>query len=193
MTLEEAKALMNERSIKALQDMVSENILIDTSKKSACDILMNAFCRAVNENVIHKTSLNEYFVKVLNSTTNTLSETKLGDLLTCIHAKQPDMVCIFTLYTPDMTNVIEEWVFKTHTPTFNAMYEFVITHFNITPIMIRTELSKTLKTTIANNLAQFAFKYSQTDNHSDMRVSVTTITRLVNMMGHIITCEFKEV
>ena len=66
MTVEEAKALMTPTAISHLKDMVSENIIIDTSKKSACDIIMAAMCKAVETDVIHKTSLNQQFVNVLN-------------------------------------------------------------------------------------------------------------------------------
>lgn len=196
MTLEEAKALMQPTAVQHLNEMVSESIVIDVSKKSACDILMSALCRAVTEEgVIKKTSLNEYFIKMLNSATNTLSQTKLGDLFELLHTKQPNVVCIFTLWTPNMDDTINEWVFKTTTPTFNAMYEFIIKHFEITPQMIREKLSEKLKHTIANNVAQFALKYSMASDkeRSEYVVSITTITRLVNMMGYIITCEFKEV
>ena len=62
MTLEEARALMAPSAIQHLKDMVSENIIIDTSKKCACDIIMAAFCKAIETDVIHKTSLNDQFV-----------------------------------------------------------------------------------------------------------------------------------
>lgn len=193
MTIEEAKKLMNEANLKHLKDMVSENIVIDTSRKSACDIIMSAMCRAVNDGVIKKTSLNEQFVSILNSTTNTISQSKLGDFLRLMNTKQPDIACVITLYTGDMSEVINEWVFKTPNPTFNHMYEYVIDYFKITPEMIRKDLSKVLKQTIANNVAQFAVKYQLTDNKDELVVSITTITRLVNMTGNIITCEFKEI
>ena len=109
-----------------------------------------------------------------------------------LNERQPEIGCVFTLYDGTM-EPIEEWVFKTANPTFNGMYEYVIKYFQITPSMIREKLSTVLKQTIANNIAQFCLKYQSTDNHDDMVVSVTTITRLVNMMNHIITCEFREV
>ena len=195
MTIEEAKALMQPTAVQHLKDVVAENVVIDTSKKSACDILMSAFCKAVTDEtpVIKKSSLNEYFVHMLNGTTNTMSQSKLGELMTLLNERQPEVACVITLYNSDMTDVINEWVFKTPNPTFNGMYEFVIDHFKITPSMIREKLSTVLKQTIANNIAQFCLKYQSTDNHNDMIVSITTITRLVNMMGAIITCEFKEV
>ena len=193
MTIEEARALMAPSALQHLKDMVNENIVIDTSKKSACDIIMAAFCKAIEDNVIHKTSLNDQFVGMLNSSTNTMSQTKLGDLLALLNEKQPNIACIITLYTPDMNDVIEEWIFKTPNPSFNKMYEFIMAHFEITPEKIRKEMSKVLKQTIANNVAQFALKYSTSDNTDDMVVSITTITRLVNMMNHIITCQFIEI
>ncbi len=195
MTIEEARALMQPTAVQHLKDVVAENVVIDVSKKSACDILMSAFCKAVTDEnpVIKKSSLNDYFVHMLNGTTNTMSQSKLGDLIALLNEHQPNVVCIFTLYNGDMTDVINEWVFKTNTPTFNGMYEFIIEYFKITPSMIRERLSTVLKQTIANNIAQFTLKYQSTDKHDDMIVSITTITRLVNMMGAIITCEFKEV
>jgi hypothetical protein len=92
-----------------------------------------------------------------------------------------------------MSDVIEEWVYKTANPTFNRLYEFVVDYFKITPEMIRKDMSKVLKQTISNNVAQFTLKYNQTADHDSLVVSITTITRLVNMVGHIITCEFREV
>lgn len=193
MTLEEARALMAPSAIQHLKDMVSENIIIDTSKKCACDIIMSAFCKAVETDVIHKTSLNDQFVTMLNSSTNTMSQSKLGELLKTVQAKQPNIACVITLFTPDMSDVIEEWVYKTSNPTFNRLYEYVIEYFKITPEMIRKDMSKVLKQTISNNVAQFTLKYQQTADHDSLVVSITTITRLVNMVGHIITCEFREV
>ena len=192
MTLEEAKALMQPTAIQHLKDMVAENVVIDVSKKSACDILMSAFIKAVEDDVIHKLSLNQAFVNMLNSTTNTMSQSKLGDLMKLLNERQPEIGCVFTLYDGNM-EPIEEWIFKTPNPKFNGMFEYVIAYFNITPAMIREKLAMVLKQTIANNIAQFCLKYQTTDNHDDMVVSVTTITRLVNMMNHIITCEFREV
>lgn len=192
MTLDEAKALMQPTAVQHLKDMVAENVVIDTSKKSACDILMSAFIKAVKDDTIHKLSLNQGFVNMLNSTTNTMSQSKLGDLMKLLNERQPEIGCVFTLYDGTM-EPIEEWVFKTPNPTFNGMYEYVINYFQITPGMIREKLSTVLKQTIANNIAQFCLKYQSTTNHDDMVVSVTTITRLVNMMNHIITCEFREV
>jgi hypothetical protein len=193
MTLEEARALMAPSAIQHLKDMVSENIIIDTSKKCACDIIMAAFCKAIETDVIHKTSLNDQFVTMLNSSTNTMSQSKLGELLKTVQVKQPNIACVITLFTPDMSDVIEEWVYKTANPTFNRLYEFVIDYFKITPEMIRKDMSKVLKQTISNNVAQFTLKYNQTADHDSLVVSITTITRLVNMVGHIITCEFREV
>jgi hypothetical protein len=192
MTLDEAKALMQPTAVQHLKDMVAENVVIDTSKKSACDILMSAFIKAVEDDTIHKLSLNQGFVNMLNSTTNTMSQSKLEDLMKLLNERQPEIGCVFTLYDGTM-EPIEEWVFKTTNPTFNGMYEYVIKYFQITPSMIREKLSTVLKQTIANNIAQFCLKYQSTDNHDDMVVSITTITRLVNMMNHIITCEFREV
>ena len=193
MTVEEAKALMTPTAISHLKDMVSENIIIDTSKKSACDIIMAAMCKAVEMDVIHKTSLNQQFVNVLNSSTNTISQTKLGDFLALMNQRQPNIACVITLWKPDMSEVMEEWIFKTPNPTFNKTYEYVVDTFHITPDIVRRELSKVLKPTIANNVAQFTMKYATSPNKDELVVSITTITRLVNMVNHIITCEFKEI
>ena len=195
MTVEEAKALMQPTAVQHLKDVVAENVVIDVSKKSACDILMAAFCKAVTDDppVIRKSSLNDYFVNMLNGTTNTMSQSKLGDLFKLLTERQPEIGCVFTLYNGDMTEVINDWIFKTTNPTFNKMFEFVVERFEITPQMIREQLSTVLKQTIANNIAQFTLKYQTSKNHDDMVVSITTITRLVNMTNNIITCEFREV
>jgi hypothetical protein len=50
-----------------------------------------------------------------------------------------------------------------------------------------------LKPTIANNIGQFLVRYeNRSDDDDDMTVSITTITRLVNMEDHLIMAEFKE-
>jgi hypothetical protein len=54
---------------------------------------------------------------------------------------------------------------------------------------------KMLKTTIVNNVAQFVAKYSQLTSEEAKRnesISISTITRLVNMSNHLLVAEFKE-
>jgi hypothetical protein len=92
-----------------------------------------------------------------------------------------------------MGRVLEEWVFTGPIVSFDGIFEYVIKKFDITPQTIREKLSQMLKPTIANNIGQFVSRYLNHDDDDDLVVSITTISRLVNMEGHIILAEFKEV
>lgn len=192
-SLEEAKSLMSEASLDNLKNVVTTKPVINMDKKTSNDILMQALCKAVTDDVIHDTSLDAKLVKLLNAETNSISQMKLGEVLTSIRKKQPNMACVIQLLTPDMGRVLEEWVFTGPIVSFDGIFEYVIKKFDITPQTIREKLSQMLKPTIANNIGQFVSRYLNHDDDDDLVVSITTISRLVNMEGHIILAEFKEV
>ena len=192
-SLEEAKSLMSEASLDNLKNVVTTKPVINMDKKTSNDILMQALCKAVTDDVIHDTSLDSKLVKLLNAETNSISQMKLGEVLTSIRKKQPNMACVIQLLTPDMGRVLEEWVFTGPIVSFDGIFEYVIKKFDITPQTIREKLSQMLKPTIANNIGQFVSRYLNHDDDDDLVVSITTISRLVNMEGHIILAEFKEV
>ena len=138
-------------------------------------------------------SLDDKTIKLLNSPTNTLSQAKLGEILSKIREYQPNMVCVISLMTQDMSKTLHEWVFTGPITKFNKMFETVIRDFSITPASIRAKMVNTLKPTIVNNIAQLIAKYENTDDKEDINVSINTITRLVNMEEHLLFAEFKEV
>ena len=67
----------------------------------------------------------------------------------------------------------------------------IIKMFEITPALVRNKMSETLKCTIVNNIAQCVAKYNNGD--PDNNVSITTVTRLVNMCDHLIYADFEDV
>ena len=69
---------------------------------------MGALCKAVLDDVIHVESLDEKIIKLLNSPTNTLSQSKLKYVLNVVHETQPRIKCIITIMTPDMKDTLFE-------------------------------------------------------------------------------------
>lgn len=196
-SLEDAKALVSPESISKLKSIVTPKPIINMEAKVNNDIVMAALCNAVNSGVIKMGSLDERLVKLLNSSTNTLSAVKLGNILTQIRKSQPTMCCVISLKTSGMSSdIIEEWTFTGPEVHFNKIFEYVIDRFDITPSLIRTKMTEMLKTTIVNNVAQLVAKYNslETDEEKkELPISISTITRLVNMSGHLLFAEFKDV
>lgn len=191
-TLDEAKSMMSQDAIDKLKSVVSTKPTINMESKVNNDILMQALCRAVTDDVIHVTSLSEKIIKLLNSATNTLSQTKLGAILTKIRENQPNIVCVVSLMSVDMSETLHEWVFTGPVVKFNDIFETVVNEFNITAGVVRNKLVNTLKPTIVNNIAQLIAKYENTEDKDSISVSINTITRLVNMENRLLFAEFKE-
>lgn len=198
MTLEEAKSLMTDESLEKLQSLTSVTQQeLKISEKINMDILMSSLCKAVSSGIIKKTSLNNKLIKILGSPTNTLQENKFNDIIRSLRKKQPTLCCDITIYSKNMSDKINTWRFtgdKLNDPTFNHIFEYVIDQFNITPPMVRKKLGVILKATIVNNVAQLVAKYTRSDEDERkyIRISINTISRLVNMEEHIIFAEFKE-
>lgn len=194
-SLEDAKAMVSPEAIERLRNVVTPKPIINMDAKVNNDIIMSALCTAVTNGVIKQASLDDRLIKLLNSSTNTLSAVKLGSILTHIRQFQPNLTCVITLLEPDMSDVIEEWYFVGPDVYFNKMFEYVIERFEITPSMIRTKMTEMLKPTIVNNVAQLVAKYTslETDEEKkDITISISTITRLVNMSGYLLIAEFKN-
>ncbi len=191
-SLEEAKALMTDASLEKLREVVTIKPIINMDRKTSSDILMQALCKGIEDGVIHESSLNGKIIKLLNAETSSIAQAKLGEILMTIQKHQPKMACVISLKTGDMSTVLYDWVFRGPEVRFNAMFEYVVRTFHITPGIIRDKLSQMLKPTIANNIAQFLSKYESMDDPSDTVISITTITRLVNMENHLLIAEFKE-
>lgn len=195
-SIEEAKAMMSGEAISKLKDIVTPQPIVNMNQKVNNDIIMSALCRAVSDDVIHMSSIDDKIIKLLNSPTNTLSAVKVGSILNQVRKSQPNMCCVITLKSSDMNDTINEWIFTGPEVYFNKIFEFVIEYFEITPSMVRNKMTTMLKTTIVNNVAQLVAKYTSLTDEEEKKqltISINTITRLVNMSDHILLAEFKEV
>lgn len=195
-SLQDAKAMVSDNAINNLKSVVTPKPIISMDTKVNNDIIMAALCTAVQNGVIKPTSLDDRLIKLLNSATNTLSANKVGMILSTIRESQPNMCCVITLKSGDMSEVLESWTFTGPRVYFNKIFEYVINRFEITPSLVRSEMVKMLKTTIVNNVAQLVAKYQSLETDDEKRaitISISTITRLVNMSGNILTAEFKNI
>lgn len=195
-SIEDAKAMMTDESISKLKNMVTPKPIVNMGQKVNNDIIMSALCRAVEDNIINVNALDDRIVKLLNSSTNTISASKVGQILTQIRKTQPKMCCVVTLKSADMNTTLNEWVFTGPEVRFNKIFEFVVDYFEITPSIVRSKMTEMLKITIVNNVAQLIAKYStltDEEEKNSLTISINTITRLVNMSDHILLAEFKEV
>lgn len=196
MTLEEAKKLMTPEALENLHNVVDIRPTIDLSKKVNNDLLMSAFCKAVTDGVIKETSLNERLVKLLNSETNTISQTKLKEVLDIIHIKQPNMHCVITMdeYIDGTMRRVFEWDYFEGDVNFNTAFEEVLTHYKITPSDVRQKMTATLKSTIVNNVSQLVSRYYKAtdEERAKIVISISTIHRLVNMCNGILLATFEE-
>lgn len=194
LTLEEAKSMITEKNLENLHEITTIKPDIDFSHKVNSDILMTALCKAVADGTIKLESLNERVVKLLNSETNTISESKLCEIMDIIHCHQANMACCITVYDHDMIPK-QEWEFTdTGSLSFLPIFDWVVMQYDITPTEIRKRMTKTLKPTIVNNVSQLVSKWrkSSDEDRAKMVISVTTIQRLVNMTGDILMAEFYE-
>lgn len=192
LTLDEAKAMLTKENLEHLHDITTVKPDIDFSHKVNNDIIMAALCKAVADEVIKPSSITERLAKLLNSETNTISQSKLEEILCSIHNFQPDIKCCVTVYDHDMIPK-HEWEFSDKV-SFLPMFDWVVNNYNITPVDIRKRLTQTLKTTIVNNVSQLVSKWrkSSLEERASMVISITTVQRLVNMTGDILQAEFYE-
>lgn len=197
LSLQEAKDMISKDNIDKLKTLVTPKPVINTSVKVNNDIIMGALCIAVETGVIKTNSLDDRIIKLLNSQTNTLSAQKLGLILSHMRLNQPKMCCVIALRDKGINcnEIIKQWVFTGPEVYFNKMFEYVVEHFEITPSMVRIKMTEMLKVTIVNNVAQLIAKYYNTNDEEERKkttISISTITRLVNMCGHQLTAEFVE-
>lgn len=193
MTLEEAKQLMTPEALSNLREATTLRPTINMDNKANNDILMNALCKAVNENVILVDSLDDKTVKLLNAKTNTLSPSKLGGIIDTVRESQPNIVCYVSLVKP-IDEVIKIWTFDNKNVNFIDMFGFILEYFDLSPNTVRIKMGEMLKPTIVNNIAQLVAKYQYGDekDKESINVSITTLTRLVNMCDHMLFAEFKK-
>lgn len=195
LTVEMAKKLFTKEAKDRLQQVVDRNKpTINFSNKLNNDMLMQALCRAVSQNTINVSNLDEKTIKLLNSSTNTISYPKLLNILDVIHMTNDNIKCHIEIKDPNKGSaVIKEWfIHDKDDVTFIQIFDFVISYFEITPYMVRELMTKTLKPTVVNNVAQFVAKYQSAskEERESFVVSIRTITRLVNMKGYLIFAEF---
>ena len=190
-TLEEAKAKMTPEALEKLKKVVEPHPTINVERKANCDILMQALCKAVIDEIIHPESLDEKLIKLLNAKTNTLSPSKLGEILAQVRKHQPNLKCLIEIYEPVHDDLLRRWEFIGPEVSFVSMLDEIIRMFNITPTMVRTKMSEKLKPTIVNNIAQTVARFLNSDK--DMNISITTVSRLVDMCGYHIYADFKEI
>lgn len=195
MTLEEAKQMISKDNVDRLKNVVTPKPTVSINSKTNTDIIMSALCTAVQSGVIKESSLDISIIKLLNSSTSTLSAIKVGKILSILRKHQKNMTCTITLKTSDAQTIVEEWVFTGPEVYFNKIFEFVVDKFDITPAKIRNELGKMFQMTIVNNVAQFLGKYETLKTEEERKkenISISTITRLVNMSHHLLYAEFVE-
>lgn len=195
MTVEEAKKMISQENIDRLKNVVAPRPEVNISNKANADIIMAALCTAVTNGKIKEAALNESIIKLLNSSTSTLSAVKVGKILSILRQTQPNMTCVITLKTSDAREDVKEWVFTGPEVYFNRIFEFVVREFEITPALIRSRLGEMFKMTIVNNVAQLLGKYETLKTDEERKavpISISTITRLVNMSHHLLFAEFVE-
>ena len=195
MTVEEAKKMISQENIDRLKNVVAPRPEVNISNKANADIIMAALCTAVTNGKIKEAALNESIIKLLNSSTSTLSAVKVGKILSILRQTQPNMTCVITLKTSDARENVKEWVFTGPEVYFNKIFEFVVREFEITPALIRSRLGEMFKMTIVNNVAQLLGKYETLKTDEERKavpISISTITRLVNMSHHLLFAEFVE-
>ena len=195
MTVEEAKKMISQEYIDRLKYVVAPRPEVNISNKANADIIMAALCTAVTNGKIKEAALNESIIKLLNSSTSTLSAVKVGKILSILRQTQPNMTCVITLKTSDARENVKEWVFTGPEVYFNRIFEFVVREFEITPALIRSRLGEMFKMTIVNNVAQLLGNYETLKTDEERKavpISISTITRLVNMSHHLLFAEFVE-
>ena len=182
MTIEEAKALMSPEALEHLNEVVCP-WEINIEKKD-CDIVMSALCRAVTNNIIKKTSLDENTVQILNSDTSTLTAQKLVDALTAIR-KYQDAVCFIFLKYHDEKVVFD---IGDGISTYNHIFDWVVKTCDVTSIGIRKNMNEKYKASVINNIAQLVPKHR---TNPDDPISIKNIARIFTSYGGIITCLIK--
>jgi hypothetical protein len=198
LTLEEAKSMMTEQASMKLKKVVDNtDTTIDCSNKVNKDILMGALCRAIEKGLIRVDDLDDKMIKLLNSDTSTLSYSKLMYALNVIHKTNPNITCEISIHKPDTPTptLIKNWYVFDERVKFQEILKFILEYFKITPHDVRVEMTKTLKPTVVNNVAQLVanFLKATDEERNKMIISIVVITRLVTMSGCMIYAEFKKI
>ena len=193
MTIEESKKLLTPEAVNHLKELTNETKDIDVSRKKNCDIIMSAMIKAIlDDGSILQSSLDDTLVNMMNSSTRTISCSKLKSVMKTIKESQK-LTCSFDIYEADGVTPVKHFEFDNKKDkNFNYILDYVLDHFKITPQLIKEKLTEHFKATVVINIYTLINKYvNATDAEKDeFKVSILTITRLVNMMNHIIICKF---
>lgn len=195
MTIEESKKLLTPEAVNHLKELTSETKDIDVSRKKNCDIIMSAMIKAILEDgSILQSSLDDTLINMMNSSTRTISCSKLKSVMKTIKESQK-LTCSFDIYEADGVTLVKHFEFDNKKDkNFNYILDFVLDYFKVTPQIIKEKLTEQFKPTVVINIYTLINKYvNATDAEKDeFKVSILTITRLVNMMNHIIICKFSK-
>ena len=195
MTIEEAQKLLTPEAVNHLKELTSETKDIDVSRKKNCDIIMSAMIKAILEDgSILQSSLDDTLINMMNSSTRTISCSKLKSVMKTIKESQK-LTCSFDIYEADGVTSVKHFEFDNKKDkNFNYILDFVLDYFKVTPQLIKEKLTEQFKPTVVINIYTLINKYvNATDAEKDeFKVSILTITRLVNMMNHIIICKFTK-
>lgn len=195
MTIEESKKLLTPEAVNHLKELTSETKDIDVSRKKNCDIIMSAMIKAILEDgSILQSSLDDTLINMMNSSTRTISCSKLKSVMKTIKESQK-LTCSFDIYEADGVTLVKHFEFDNKKDkNFNYILDFVLDYFKVTPQLIKEKLTEQFKPTVVINIYTLINKYvNATDAEKDeFKVSILTITRLVNMMNHIIICKFSK-
>lgn len=195
MTIEEAQKLLTPEAVNHLKELTSETKDIDVSRKKNCDIIMSAMIKAILEDgSILQSSLDDTLINMMNSSTRTISCSKLKSVMKTIKESQK-LTCSFDIYEADGVTLVKHFEFDNKKDkNFNYILDFVLDYFKVTPQLIKEKLTEQFKPTVVINIYTLINKYvNATDEEKDdFKVSILTITRLVNMMNHIIICKFSK-
>lgn len=195
MTIEEAQKLLTPEAVNHLKELTNETKDIDVSRKKNCDIIMSAMIKAIiDDGSILQSSLDDTLINMMNSSTRTISCSKLKSVMKTIKESQR-LTCSFDIYEADGVTPVKHFEFDNKKDkNFNYILDYVLDHFKITPQMIKEKLTEHFKATVVINIYTLINKYvNATDAEKDeFKVSILTITRLVNMMNHIIICKFTK-
>jgi hypothetical protein len=193
MTIEEAQKLLTPEAVNHLKELTNETKDIDVSRKKNCDIIMSAMIKAIlDDGSILQSSLDDTLINMMNSSTRTISCSKLKSVMKTIKESQK-LTCSFDIYEADGVTSVKHFEFDNKKDkNFNYILDYVLDHFKITPQLIKEKLTEQFKPTVVINIYTLINKYvNATDaEKDDFKVSILTITRLVNMMNHIIICKF---
>ena len=184
---------MTPEAVNHLKELTNEIKEIDVSKKKQCDIIMSALIHAIldDQQILHS-SLDDALVNMMNSSTRTVSCSKLKSIMKTIKESQK-LKCSFEIYEADGVTLVKKFEFdNSKNKNFNYILDFVLDYFKITPQRIKDQLTEHFKPTVVINIYTLINKYLGSDEteRDEFKVSILTITRLVNMANHIITCKF---